>query len=410
MIPEWVGDAIVKADCFRYKVAEPFVDPKYVMYALNSPSTQKRTEVLVHGVGRPRLNLNEVKSIPLPLPPLPEQHRIVNKIEELFSKLDAGVDELKKAKARLRKYRQELLNSAVTGELTRNWREAHDHELEPASGFIARTVAKNREYWKGRYKEPEPLNTKGLPSLPAKWAWGTLGQLILSIHAGKNLQCQERPPLEDEVGIVKISAVTWGKFNENESKTVQTSDAVREGYFIKSGDFLISRANTLELVGACVIVDDIRKTLMLSDKVLRFNFVFPEIHWILYYLKSLYGRKEIESRATGNQLSMRNISQDSIRRIPLPIPPEKEQQEIKNQIERYFGAVEHLERELEAQLVRSRNLRQAILRNGFSGRLVPQDPNDEPAERLLERIRSSRSKTVQSGRRKKSNGDTPNGK
>lgn len=386
---------------------------KFFFHFLSQEGVRKDAQRNMTGsAGQLRVPVPYMSRISVPLPPLPEQNRIVNKIEELFTKLDAGVDELKKAKAQLRRYRQALLQAAVTGELTRQWREIHHHELEPAAQFVSRTLQKHREYWKGKYKEPEPLNMKGLPPLPEKWAWGTLGQLLLRIDAGKNLKCEERPPSANEVGIVKISAVTWGRFDEDESKTVKTDGAVREKYFIKSGDFLISRANTLELVAACVIVDYIRKRLMLSDKVLRFNFVFPQIHWILYYLRSIYGRREIESRATGNQLSMRNISQDSIKRIPLPIPPEKEQQEIENKIEMYFGTVERLERELETQLARSRSLRQSILRKAFSGSLVGQNPTDEAAEKLFERIRSQVSQNNPSKlrARKKMSGATPNGK
>src|SRR5262249_15527339 len=105
IIPEWVGPAIVKADCIRVKPDESIVTPQYLNFVLNCEGTRKRTTSIIHGVGRPRLNLGEIKSIIIPLAPIPEQHRIVEKVEELFSDLDAGVAALQRAKANLKRYR-----------------------------------------------------------------------------------------------------------------------------------------------------------------------------------------------------------------------------------------------------------------------------------------------------------------
>ena len=151
------------------------------------------------------------------------------------------------------------------------------------------------------------------------------GLILSRIEAGKNFKCEEHPPSENEVGVVKVSAVTWGKFDESQSKTCTDSDRINPNYFIKENDFLFSRANTIELVGACVIVEKINRRLMLSDKILRFGFIGIPREWILYVLRSEHGRKEIESLATGNQESMRNIGQDRIRHIRIPILPKKRQ-------------------------------------------------------------------------------------
>lgn len=143
-----------------------------------------------------------------------------------------------------------------------------------------------------------------------KWKNVSWGTFITLIESGRNWNAEGRPPENDEFGLVKVSAVTWGEFNELESKTCTINEQWNENTQIHAGDFLFSRANTLQLVGNCVIVRDISKRLMLSDKILRFTFdksVIP--NFILYFTRSDFYRKQIEQLASGNQDGMRNISQ-----------------------------------------------------------------------------------------------------
>ena len=114
-------------------------------------------------------------TLPVPLPPLNEQRRIVEKIEELFTKLDAGVRSLKQTQALLKSYRRSVLKAAVEGELSREWREAHQDELEPASELLERILQERREKFTGKkYKEPASPDTSELPALPDGWAWTTV--------------------------------------------------------------------------------------------------------------------------------------------------------------------------------------------------------------------------------------------
>lgn len=207
--------------------------------------------------------------------------------------------------------------------------------------------------------------------LPAHWEVVNLGDFIDKIEAGKSHKCDERPPKENEVGIIKVSAVTWGEFNQEESKTILTDSHFNEGYLIKKGDFLFSRANTLELVGTCVIVKSFDKKLMLSDKILRF--VLSENlskDYLLYYLRSKIGRSEIESLASGNQDSMRNIGQQRIRQIRLPYPPLYEQQEIVAKIEELFSELDKGKEQLETALKQLKVYRQAVLKWAFEGKFT----------------------------------------
>ena len=228
------------------------------------------------------------------------------------------------------------------------------------------------------------------PSIPFDWEYASLGQFIKCIEAGKSFKCEEREPTSDEVGVAKVSAVTWGEYNESESKTCKDPNKVNPKFYINEGDFLFSRANTIDLVGACVIVKQVKRNIMLSDKTLRIKFNITDPTYILWYLRSITGRNEIMKHSTGNQDSMRNIGQERIRSILLPMCSEDEQLEIIRILNEKLLGIEDLERRINNELQRSQNLRQNILKKAFSGKLVTHDTNDEPASVLLDRIKSKK--------------------
>ena len=237
----------------------------------------------------------------IPFPHLPEQERIVAKIEETFTQLEAGVAELQNAKAQLKRYRAAVLKSAVEGELTREWREAHQGKIEPAEKLLARILEERRKKWeaeggKGKYKEPAAPNTDDLPELPDGWVWVTLGQLLEKIEAGKSFRAEGRPAKADENGVIKVSAMSWGKFLPEENKALFPDTDIKKSSSVKSGDLLISRANTVELVGAVVLVERDYPNLYLSDKSLRLVLTSDDIdkRYVLYSLRSQWVRNVFE--------------------------------------------------------------------------------------------------------------------
>ena len=175
----------------------------------------------------------------------------------------------------------------------------------------------------------------------------------------------------DEVGVVKVSAVTWGTFDESESKTCKDAARIDERYLVKPGDFLFSRANTIDLIGACVIATSVTLRVMLSDKILRLLFKNEILtRWALYWLRAESGRREIERLSTGNQMSMRNIGQDRIRQIALRLPSLPEQHRIVAEVDRRLSVLDELEALVSANLQRATHLRQSILQCAFAGELV----------------------------------------
>ncbi len=228
--------------------------------------------------------------------------------------------------------------------------------------------------------------------IPEKWVQTKLKAVVNKIEAGKNFKCPEISVTRDTVGLVKISAVTWGDFDPSETKTVQDPKKINKDLFIKKGDFLVTRANTLELVGASVVVDEIDYKIMLSDKVWRVHTTEINKDYLNFYLRSKAGRKEIESRASGNQQSMRNISQKAFLEIVIAFPPPEEQVEIVRRIKEMYSVIDGIQLTHKGSIPDLDSLNQSILAKAFRGELVPQDPTDEPATLLLQRIQAEREK------------------
>ncbi|MCU5782500.1 restriction endonuclease S subunits-like protein [Alcanivorax balearicus MACL04] len=332
------------------------VDTKYLMYLLNSPDIREKIESLKSGSTRKRISRGNLSIIELPIASLEEQKDIVAKIETLFSELDKGIESLKTARQQLKAYRQAVLKHAFEGKLTEQWRQQNPGKLETS------------EHHHGGEISGEEL--ANLPRIPAEWKYARLGDYILGIEAGKSFKCDEREPSAEEIGVAKVSAVTWGEYDESESKTCMDPSKVNENYFINKGDFLLSRANTIELVGACVVAKNVTKRVMLSDKTLRITFSCLLSGYFLYWLRSPKGRDEIMHRSTGNQESMRNIGQSRIKSIVFPLCSAKEAEEIVRVVEQQEAQIQKLDEEVACELVRAETVRQSILGKAFSGSLI----------------------------------------
>lgn len=197
-------------------------------------------------------------------------------------------------------------------------------------------------------------------AVPKSWTVVPLDDVLARIEAGASFRCEERPPGEGETGVVKVSAVTWGTYDEDESKTVLAADRIDERLLVRPGDFLFSRANTISLVGACVIARRVSRRVMLSDKILRLHVVGAEPEYVLHFLRSPSGRSEIERLSTGNQESMRNIGQDRIRAIRLPLAPLPEQRRIIAALEEYLSDLDAAVAGLERARANTRRYRDAV--------------------------------------------------
>ena len=319
---------------------------------------------------------NQLKGFAIPLPPLPEQHRIVTKVDELFTKLDAGVESLKNVKAQLRLYRQSVFKYAFEGKLTEEWRERHKDELEPASVLLERIKEERKKNVKGKYKELLPLDASELPELPEGWVWARLGEfsrIILGQSPPSSTYNEKGEGLPFYQGKLE-----FGSIYPTPKKWCNAPNKIAE-----KGDVLISVRAPVGPTNVCP-----EKSCMGRGLSAIRGFGGIETFFILYLLRAF--EKVIAGKGTGT--TFKAVTGDQLRNFLIPLLPLSEQQIIVEEIERRFSVADEVERTVNQSLKQAERLRHSILKTAFEGKLMPQDPTDEPASVLLERIKAEREK------------------
>ena len=343
----------------------------------------------------------------IPLPPLPEQYRIVTKIEELFTKLDAGINELHKAQSQLKRYRQSVLKAAFEGKLTEAWRTEHQEEIEPASVLLEHILKERREQWeaeqleqmkakgkmpkddrwKAKYKKPVALDTNELPKLPKGWTWATVEQLLTKIQYGSSKKTGDD---SNDVPVLRMGNIFDGKIVLDNLKYLPKEHDEFPELLLDKGDLLFNRTNSRELVGKTAVYTGTPNLCSFASYLIRVRFN-PRIDSMIvaHYINSVYGKNWILS-VVSQQAGQANVNGTKLKLLAVPMPPEKEQRILVEEVERHLSAADEVEKTITAELKRAEQLRQSILKKAFSGKLVPQDPNDEPASVLLERIKAEK--------------------
>jgi len=389
-------------------------------------SHRRKLIELGQGGAQPNISQQIVRSIEIPLPPFNEQKRIVSKIEELFSELDAGEDSLRRALRQLGVYRQSLLKQAFEGKLTAPWRRRDPHLLESPDQLLNRIQAERKsryeqqlKEWKVALKEweindekrpPKPAILKPVSGnidifespFPAEWNSLNLSQIALELGQGWSPKCLGRAADSAEWGVMKTTAVQPGRFQSEASKVLPPNFAPRPWLGLRHNDILITRAGPRSRCGVvCRVVGDHPK-LLLCDKAYRLAFAqeVTSSEFIELLLCSPVASDAIEKLKTGINDSGVNITQTIFLQLVVPVPSLPEQREIVRLLDEQFTVIEQNEREIHAALKRSAALRQSILKKAFTGQLVPQDPTDEPASALLERIREERDASASAPKKK----------
>lgn len=353
-----------------------YIYPKYAMYCLSQVIQifkYKNRGTTIAGVTKKQLS-----NLMFPLPPLPEQHRIVDKIEELLTNLDNGIESLKKIKAQLKRYRQAVLKHAFEGKLTEKWRKDNKDNLNPASLLLEQIRAKCKKYEKGKYNEFLPLDTKNMPTLPDGWLWVRIGEVV-------ELTMGQSPPgnfyNQDGIGMPLINGpVEFGPTPF--SKTIKSKYTLKPTKMCKENDLILcvrgSTTGRMNIAGfdACIGRG------VASLRSLSYQ---PYLYFYIHSIQS-----DIYRLGTGSTFP--NITTNILHNIPVPFPPLTEQHKIVEQLEINYSVIEEVEDVVNNSFIYSDKLRQSILKRAFEGKLVPQDPNDEPAEKLLEHIKAEKAK------------------
>jgi type I restriction enzyme S subunit len=381
--------------------------PQYLYYFVSRKAFRNAAKRNMSGaVGQQRVPADFVRDAIIPVAPLEEQRRIVSKIDELFSDIEAGERALARARAALGRYRKSVLKAAVTGALTKDWREANKDKLEPAEKLLARILDARRaawektefarlsargpapKGWKTKYIEPTPLRADLPFELPATWVWASIDVLCPDDTAnGISVAGNLMPP---GVPALRLDAITASGFDYSKRRYIDISEEKAATMAVREGHLYVSRANgTKSLMGRAVAAGKPPELIVFPDTIIRFGIIEDLANWLNLIWPSHLIRDFLEQRAK-TSAGIWKIAQSDIKPMPVPIPSEAERREIASRVAEAFSKANHVEVALDHQQRASKALRQSILKSAFEGRLVPQDPTDEPAAKLIERTKAKK--------------------
>jgi len=404
------------------------VDPKFLMYQIESPDLSNFFMRNARGTAQKGIYLNVLGGTEILIPPLNEQKRIVAKIEELFSELDKGVESLKTAREQLKVYRQAVLKHAFEGKLTTHWREQNKNKLETADQLLERIKREREAYyqiqleeWKesivtwetngkegkqpSQPKSPDKIvhireeDLKQLPKLPQGWMW------IKLLNISKNIQIGPFGSLlhqHDYVAggwpLVNPSHIKDQKIYPDNNLTI-TAEKLKEltNYRLQEGDVVMGRRGEM---GRCAVVTKKEAGWLCGTGSLFVRLLDSFCSW--FYCQALSSQRAKEYLSSSSiGTTMQNLNQKILYEMPVPVCSVEEQIEIMKEIERQFSVIDGLEETINSELQKSAALRQSILKKAFTGRLVAQEPNDEPASVLLERIRAEKEAQITESKKPK---------
>jgi type I restriction enzyme S subunit len=379
-----------------------------------------KVKMKARGGAMNNVSLEDLKNLLVYIPPVPEQHRIVAKIEELFSSLDKGIDSLKTAEQQLEIYRQSVLGKAFEGAFTTNWRKEHSNadankEFETIKEIREELYTQKIEEWTLACEQAKVKGDKK-PSKPKK------------PYAGEPITEEERAIFDAiDKSWALIRFIDLIKYEEDAIKRGPFGSAIKKSFFVPSGykvyeqqnaisddatlgKYYISQEKYQELIGFSIKPGDyivscsgtIGRISKLPENCepgvinqalmkIRLDEELMSSKYFLYLFRSEVFQRRIltGSRGTG----MQNLAGiDEIKALVIALPPKAEQEAIVQDIESRLSVCDKIEESITTSLQQAEALRQSILKKAFEGKLVEQDPNDEPASVLLERIKEEREK------------------
>lgn len=415
----WPGESVLMNQRVCKVVAdETIYSTQFLSYAL--PGYLKLINDHTSAITVKHLSSGTVQEIPLPLPPRPEQDRLVSRLDELFSRIDEGERALERVSRLVERYRQSVLKAAVTGELTRDWREKHKGKVESGEALLTRILTARRkaweqaelakmrakgitpkdEKWKQKYKEPSLLDTTDLLELPEEWVWANVEQLCFV-----------------DTGATPKRGTS--KYYENGTVPWVTSSAVNERLILKAAELItpaaIDETNAKVFPAGSLLVAlygegktrgkiselGIDAATNQACAALLCGHLGANVKsYIRAFFEKNYEALRLEA-AGGVQP---NLNLSILKLTQIPIPPSNEMDQINQMLSELHSQLAAIVSEFSICGRQSVALRQAVLRSAFRGELVSQKTDDEPASVLLERIATERAMNIAApkrGRKKK---------
>ena len=341
------------------------LDSEYIVAFLKCPYVDTVINAVTYGVKMPRVGTETMTELLVPIPPLSEQKRIVEKLNEITPLTDIYTEAYVRA-AELNQEFPELLKKSILQEAVQGKLVPQDPDDEPASVLLERIRAEKEQLIKaGKIKrdkhesvifrrdnshyekcgsEEENIDELIPFELPDSWEWIRLSAILTSTDAGKSPQCENRPRNNDEWGVIKTTAIQDGYFLAEENKVLPSNFNIQESMVVHDGDLLITRAGPRNRTGIICVVEGEPENLILSDKTVRLSYMrnFINPHYVMTALSSPAIQYFVIAAMTGMAASQVNISQEKMKTFLLPLPPLNEQQRIIDEVNKILGCIDNL--------------------------------------------------------------------
>jgi type I restriction enzyme S subunit len=403
-------DAIFASYLIRLRL-KPGILPEYLAHFFDTSNYWTQISNKKKGSGQPGVNASVLSTLEVDIAPVAQQRRIVDALDSYLTRLDAAAEGLKRVEANLKRYRASVLKAAVEGRLVPTEAELAKKEgrpYEPATVLLARILEERRRHWeeselakmkakgeipkndkwKDKYEAPAQLDVSELPSLPDGWRWTRL-DMVSQVQLG-----QQRHPThtsaEKKLPYIRAANITWSGLDLSDVNAMGFPDPAR--YSLEYGDVLLSEASgsPLEVGKPAIWRDEIpgacyQKTLL---RVRSFDkeAVLPEFLRLVFLRECFTGAFARLAPGVG----IVHITAERLVAWMVPLPPTEEQKRIVEHVQALESQLDQVKATVATNLVRIATVRQSILKWAFEGKLVDQDPNDEPASVLLARIKAER--------------------
>jgi type I restriction enzyme S subunit len=400
---------------FKSIIPNDSIYNEYLYYFLKS--SKRQADDLASGTTFKEISLTNFSIIEIPLPPFAEQKRIVAKIEELFSELDKGIENLKVAQQQLKVYRQAVLKYAFEGKLTIEWRASKD--LINAKSNLETLINESRDKFYNQqideweitlqnfkksntdFKKPSKPSKLIVPDapneihelrkwdIPKEWIWTQIGTIcFVTKLAGFEYSDYVKYDENGDLPVLKAENAGPNGFKKTNFSKVHSSAVQNlKRSILNGGELLIAFVGS---VGNVATVPNDQKYFLgpnigMARPYLKINSRFLE-----YQLQCALGRRMLT--VSIKAVAQPSLSMGTIRQTPIVFTTIEEQEKIVQEIDSRLSVCDKIEENINQGLLQAEALRQSILKKAFEGKLVPQDPNDEPASVLLERIKAEREK------------------
>ncbi len=377
-VRDTVHEAVFASYLIRFN-ALVAIEPRFIEFFLKSHEYWQAISDFAAGIAIPNVNATKLASLELPLAPLDEQHRIVAKLEKLLGKVDACQQRLAKIPVMIKRFRQSVLAAACSGRLTADWRQENS-QVEPAASLIK----------KAQFKLSVPEDE--LTELPDNWSWVALGNYGRCSRGRFSVRPRNDPT-----------------YFGGPHPFIQIGDLPPDGGWIRSHNQTLNEkglAVSKKFPKGTVIIAIVGATIG-NTGLLAYDMCFTDSmvgietdtecgnRYVELYLRSRKDEIRQTSYSSGGQP---NINLEVLNPYPLALPPLSEQAEIVFRTDSLFALADQIEARFTKAKARVDQLTQSLLAKAFRGELVPQDPNDEPASILLERIKAERTKGETEGK------------